>query len=288
MSGPPDRIDVASFVHSKERRYFIISAVVSVCILVPLGMAVLTNAALRPMAFLYLVLGIVSFTLMHGLLIGHLRGNAVRVSAHQFPLLHRLLVAHARRLQMTAVPDAFVLQSGGVINAFATRFLGHDFVVINSDVLELAMIEGEEVVSFILAHELGHVARHHMTRRMLVLPSRFLPFLGAAYSRACEYTADRLGAECAPAGAVQGLLVLASGKALYRQVDARIFARQSVTEGGFWTRFAELLATHPTLPKRVEALMSAGITVPVAVHAGAGAERLSVAGESLAAPALTP
>lgn len=272
-----DRVDPSSLVSSRERRYFAVSAIVSAAFMALIGLLLFSSAEIRPLAFTYLVLGIVFFTLVHGLLIGHLRGNAVRVSAHQFPMLHGMLMSHAGRLGLATVPDAFVLQSGGVLNAFATRFLGRDFVVIYTDILEIAMADGAEAVSFIVAHELGHVVRKHMTWRLLLAPASFVPFLGAAYSRGCEYTCDRIGMACAPDGGIRGLLVLASGKSLYREVDARVFARQSVTESGFWTRFAELLSSHPTLSKRVDALVSAGAAIPAPVQAGAGAERLSVA-----------
>ena len=48
--------------------------------------------------------------------------------------------------------DVYVVEAGGVMNAFATRFLGRNFVVIHSDVLALAMEQGEAAVGFIVAH----------------------------------------------------------------------------------------------------------------------------------------
>jgi hypothetical protein len=47
-----------------------------------------------------------------------------------FPLVQRLTVAHARKLGLTQVPSIYVIQSGGLLNAFATRFLGRDFVIL--------------------------------------------------------------------------------------------------------------------------------------------------------------
>jgi Zn-dependent protease with chaperone function len=131
-----------------------------------------------------------------------------------------------------------------------------------SDVLALAQARGEAAVGFIVAHELGHVARGHLRFRWLTMPGRLVPYLGAAWSRACEYTCDRFGAHCQPDGAVDGLLVLAAGAALYREVDAREYMRQVESEKGFWVKRAELMSTHPHLPKRVAALVRAGAAVP--------------------------
>jgi Zn-dependent protease with chaperone function len=200
--------------------------------------------------------------LTHGLALGRIRGNAVRVSERQFPVVLRLAVAHARKLGLKQVPAIYVVQSGGLLNAFATRFLGRDFVILYSDVLELALARGEAAVGFIVAHELAHVARGHLKHRWLTAPGRFFPYLGAAYCRACEYTCDRLGAFCQPDGAITGLLALAAGKRLHGLVDVREFAAQAVSDHGFWVRRAELVSSHPLLTKRVAALLNAGIVIP--------------------------
>jgi Zn-dependent protease with chaperone function len=212
----------------------------------------------------------------HGVALGQVRGNAIRVSEKQFPQLHRLTVAHAKRLELKEVPVVYVLQSGGLLNAFATRFSGRDFVVINSDVLELALDQGEAAVGFIVGHELAHLRRGHLRHRWLITPARFVPYLGSAYSRACEYTCDRFGAHCQPDGAISGLLVLAAGKQLHPHVDVREFAAQAQRDQNFWTKRAERMSSHPLLPKRVEALLKAGIAVPAR-------SQLPVAGSPLAA-----
>jgi Zn-dependent protease with chaperone function len=213
--------------------------------------------------------------LAHGLALGRIRGNAVRVSERQFPVVLRLAVAHARKLGLKQVPAIYVVQSGGLLNAFATRFLGRDFVILYSDVLELALARGEAAVGFIVAHELAHVARGHLKQRWLTAPGRFFPYLGAAYSRACEYTCDRLGAFCQPDGAITGLLALAAGKRLHGLVDVREFAAQAVSDHGFWVRRAELVSSHPLLTKRVAALLNAGIVIPPREQWGASSQAVA-------------
>ena len=249
-------------VYSRERIYYGVMVVVS------LGMyagLVMWSLAQPETGATYLVAAIVLPLIgwyAHGMALGHVRGNAVRVSDKQFPQLYRLTVAHARRLELKEVPAVYVLQSGGVLNAFATRFSGRDFVVINSDVLELALDQGEAAVGFIVGHELAHLWRGHLRHRWLTLPARLVPYLGSAYSRACEYTCDRIGAACQPDGAISGLLALAAGKQLHSHVDVREFGAQAEKEQNFWTRRAELMSTHPLLPKRVAALLKAGVAIP--------------------------
>lgn len=259
----PRPADLSALVNPKERRYYVIMLAISLLIYAGILSSLASAGAAGVGVFLGygIVIALVVF-MAHGLMIGHLRGNGVRVTATQFPVLHRIVNAHARTLGMTETPDVFVLQAGGVMNAFATRFLGRNFMVLYSDVLAMAEREGERAVGFIVAHELAHVKRGHLRHRWLITPARFVPYLGAAYSRACEYTCDRFAAHCQPDGAVDGLLALAAGPDLYRRVDARQFARQVQTDGGFWVRRAELLSAHPTLPKRVAAIIAGGATVP--------------------------
>ncbi|MFL5481681.1 MAG: M48 family metallopeptidase [Gemmatimonadaceae bacterium] len=244
---------VDTLVSPKEKVYFAVCVLVSIALYLLLAMIIVSGSPVAGVILFYAILFVVGYFMLHGIMIGRIRGNGVRVSERQFPELMAMAKQHSRRLDME-VPDVFVLQSGGILNAFATRFLGRNFVVLYSDVLALATQKGEKAVSFVLGHELGHVKRHHMTRRSLLYPAMMFPFLGSAYSRACEYTCDKIGNALEPAGSVDGLLVLAAGRDLYNQVDAEVYAEQRQTERGFFVRFAEVLATHPNLTKRVAVL----------------------------------
>jgi Zn-dependent protease with chaperone function len=249
-------------VSPRERPLYGLLLSVSLVVYGGLVAAALTNPGVATTIVTYALIFWLLGLLAHGLALGRIRGNAVRVSERQFPLVQRLAVAHARKLGLNQVPSIYVIQSGGLLNAFATRFLGRDFVILYSDVLELALTRGEAAVGFIVGHELAHVARGHLKYRWLTAPGRVFPYLGAAYSRACEYTCDRLGAFCQPDGAISGLLVLAAGKQLHAHVDVREYAAQALSEQGFWVRRAELMSSHPLLPKRVAALVEAGIVIP--------------------------
>ena len=253
-SKSPRPVVVDALVHPKEKMYFAICVVVSIAIYFVLARIILAGAQVGGVILFYLIVGIIGFFLFHGVMLGQIRGNGIRVSERQFPELMAMANQHSRRLGLDVTPDIFVLHSGGVLNAFATRFLGRNFVVLYSDVLALANQKGEKAVSFVLGHELGHVRRKHMTRRWLLYPAMAFPFLGGAYSRACEYTCDNIGNALEPEGGVDGLLVLAAGRELYTQVNAAVYSSQRETETGFFVRFAEILSTHPNLTKRVAAL----------------------------------
>jgi Zn-dependent protease with chaperone function len=248
------RIDLDPLVHAKEKLYFGMSVLFSIAVYAFLVVTILGSPEVAGVVIFYGIFFVIGYLIVHGLFIGHVRGNGIRVSERQFPELKAMADSHARRLGMEETPAIFVLQAGGMLNAFATKFLGRNFVVLFSDVLALATVKGEKAVSFVLGHELGHIQRNHMTKRAVLFPAMAVPFLGGAYSRGCEYTCDRYGNALEPEAGVDGLLVLAAGRDLYTQVDAKEFAGQRETEAGFFVNFAEVLATHPHLSRRVAAL----------------------------------
>ena len=90
-----------------------------------------------------------------------------------------------------------------------------------------------------------------MLKSLILIPSCIVPFLRTAYSRACEYTSDNIGYTLAPKGVKSGLLLLASGKGIYKKVNVNEYLDQDKIEDGFWKWFAEKVSTHPNLTKRL-------------------------------------
>jgi Zn-dependent protease with chaperone function len=246
-------------IHKKERVYFYISLVIS-CAWYYLFISHINNVAFHlvynvPTIILFYALAIGLFMLFtHILLIGHLKGNAVEITEDQLPEVYKIIEDQARILKLRNTPTMYLLQGGGILNAFATRFLGTNYVILYSDVLELAFTEGVEVVEFIIAHELGHIKRNHISlfRKVLLFPSLFVPFLRGAYARACEYTCDNIGFSLSPGGASGGLLLLAAGRSLYKRISLEAYIRNANNASGFASWIAEVCSTHPHLTKRLQ------------------------------------
>ena len=256
------RLTPRELVDGREPALFAVMVVISVLVYGGLVLLALEDAsAASTVVFYGAILALAGFV-THAFALGRVRGSGVLVTERQFPLLHQMVTDHSQRLGLPYSPTVYVLESGGILNAFATKLLGRKFVIVNADVLALALRRGREAVSFVVAHEVGHHWRGHLRWRWLIAPARFVPYLGAAYSRACEYSCDRVGAYCAPDGAIDGLLVLAAGGWLHRHVDAQEFAKQVDTDSGFWIRRAELVSSHPRIPKRVAALLALGVRGP--------------------------
>lgn len=243
-------------VEPKENIYFAIALAISLlvytAIVVGLVAAVDTgHSEYLPIIATYAVIILIVLHVTRGMLVGIIRGNAVKLGPQQFADIHAIVMRQAQQLGLSRVPDIYLLQQGGTLNAFATRFMGSDYIVLYSDIMEEAYEQNMETVEFVIAHELGHVKRNHILKRLIVLPAIIIPFFGSAYSRACEYTCDSIGASLSEKGVRSGLLVLAAGTKLFGKVNVQQFVEQRKTESGFWLWFSEKVSTHPHLVKRL-------------------------------------
>ena len=190
------------------------------------------------------------------LFVGSLKGNAIKINKKQFPDIYEILESHSRALELKKLPDMYLLQGDGILNAFALKFVQRAYVVLYSYMLEVAYEEGRDAVSFIIGHELGHIKRNHtgFFKSYFLLPAKFIPFLGKAYSRACEYTCDNIGYNLCHKGALKGALILTAGKRLYTRVNINELISNTKSEQDFTMTFSELFSTHPHLVKRIAAI----------------------------------
>jgi Zn-dependent protease with chaperone function/Tfp pilus assembly major pilin PilA len=188
-------------------------------------------------------------------LISYIKGTGVRITHEQFPDLERQIRACCVKLDLEKEPEAYLLQMGGSLNAFATRFLGRDFLVLYSEVVD-GLHDNPDALNFYIGHEIGHIKRKHLNWGTVLLPASLLPLIGAAYSRAREYTCDRHGlAACEqPLNAEFGLAALAAGGRRWRTMNKTAFIEQARETEGFWMSFHELVGDYPWLVKRMAAV----------------------------------
>lgn len=233
----------------KEKNLFAVCMFVSIVAWLMLLVSVLG-------VFYGLFFGMVIF-MAHALMIAYIRGNGVKLSTEQLPEIYAKVVAAAEKFELARIPDVYILQAGGALNAFATKFIGRNFIIIYADLLDACSDDGKEA-DMIIGHEIGHLALGHLKWLFFLAPARVFPWLGAAYSRACEYSCDRCGFEMTGElkGACTGLAILAAGGKLARKMNLKAFVAQVQELSGFWSSIYELTASHPYLAKRVAALIN--------------------------------
>ena len=244
-------------VYPRERMLGTITLILG--LLVWLGLIVGTFGV----ALIVLALGFVLYLFAQSALIAHIKGNGVELSEAQFPDLHSQYTACCDRLQMKTRPQAYILNGNGGLNAFATKFLGTQYVVLMSDVVD-AMKKHADGVRFYIGHELGHLRMKHLSKHLLRWPVLWLPLLGAAYSRAKESTCDRHGLACSssPEGAARALAALSAGAERWEHLDVAAYLRQTIHASGFWMSFHELTAGYPWLTKRAARVMNTSAPMP--------------------------
>lgn len=230
-----------------ERPLFFLVLVVSLALWVVLTITIV--------GLVYAAIFALLFFVMHVGFVAYVRGSAVRLGPDQFPELHSAVARMAGRIGLDPVPEAYLMQAGGALNAFATRFLRTHIVVLFSDLLD-ACGDNTSARDMIIAHELGHVHRGHLRWHWVLLPAHVVPFLAQALSRAREYTCDRYGLAGAgdTEGALLGLAILSAGGKHGPRVNRRVFVAQRAALNTGWMTLGEWLGSHPPLAKRMIAL----------------------------------
>lgn len=234
-----------SLVYKKEKTLFVLSALFSA-----LAWLVLIVGTVG-IALLYLLLLFIGYLFVQSALISWIKGNGVRLREDQFPDLYQRYVSCCKKLGLDDYPDVYLMNSDGILNAFATRFLGRNFVVLFSSVVD-AMENNPDAINFYIGHELCHIQRRHLTRGPFLWPASILPLLGAAYSRAREYTCDQYGRACCdnPESALRGLTLLAAGEKRWATLNIPTYLSQTQATSGFWMSLHELVSDYPWLVKR--------------------------------------
>jgi len=188
--------------------------------------------------------------------------KAEHVTAQNLRGLHEVIRRCDARLQVEPV-QTFVVPSRA-LNAYTFGLSSPKAIVLYSPLLQ--MMDADEL-AFIVGHEMGHVRLGHTWLNSLLggmagIPSPFmastiLRFAFLWWNRACEYSADRAGLlACGRLDkAISALVRLATGTAS-RSSEALAVAYQKVDaeDDDPSSAFAELLADHPLMIKRVEEL----------------------------------
>ncbi len=244
-------------VYPSERKLGVITLVIGLLIWLALIIGTVGGA------LLFLVLGFLLYLFIQSGLIAHVKGNGVELTEAQFPDLYAQFSACCERLQIKTLPKAYVLNGDGGLNAFATKFLGTQYVVLLSTVVD-AMSKHPDGVRFYIGHELGHLRMKHLSGHFLRWPAQWLPLLGAAYSRARESTCDRHGLACSgsPEGAARSLAALSAGAERWQDLDINAYRQQAEHSSGFWMSFHELTAGYPWLTKPVARVMDTDAKMP--------------------------
>ncbi|MDO9254564.1 MAG: FHA domain-containing protein [Bacteroidales bacterium] len=247
--------------HEKEKTYFIVKLVFSILIWIFIaGLTILSSVFLAPfiigiifgIPFIILLVWLTSLSLK-----AVLYGNSVKVNVNQFPEIFNVSNEHASKLGLQRTPEIFICNSNGLINAFAIKAFSKRYVILMSSLVDLMLAsKSNEALSMIIGHEIGHHAAGHTSfwKNLLLRPASIIPFLGAAYSRACELTADRIGFVLTNnlEESQNALFALALGsERLLQKSNITEFCDQENEIPDFIGFIRKIYSGHPRITKRV-------------------------------------
>ena len=201
---------------------------------------------------------LIMFPLALNLYYQQYRTMSIRITPKNFPDIYERVELYAKRLGMKKVPEVYVIQQDGILNAFSSFIIRKQYIEIYADIFEVAYREHKDLdaISFVIAHEMAHIKYKHATfgYNIKILFARMIPILGSTASRAREYSCDRLAQKVTGNDGIDAMFSLMAGKHLYKMVDKEDYLEYAKTVKGFFVWVANLLADHPVMTKRIQAL----------------------------------
>jgi Zn-dependent protease with chaperone function len=195
---------------------------------------------------------------------GQLLGQGVKVGPRQFPSIQRI-AEHCAKTLAVATPQIYVMNSP-VVNAYTFGTDEQSFIVLHSALVD-SLSESE--LTFVIGHETGHIQNKHVVYgTVLILLTQmaqamtgflFEPALLPlrAWFRRAEITCDRAGLLCSQdveAGTKSFMKLAVGSSRLFAEMDVDAYVEQLEESRSTIGRYLEAFATHPYLPKRIEAL----------------------------------
>lgn len=160
-------------------------------------------------------------------------------------------------------PVALYVVPSRTVNAYTFGLSKPNVIVLHS---ALVQVMDADEMRFVIGHEMGHIALGHTWLNTLVGGMAGVPMpIGAAvvltfafrwWNRACEYSCDRAGLIACGSlrKATSALVQLVVGDINTDEELRRALAAIQAQDDGALGSLGELLATHPTIAKRLDML----------------------------------
>ena len=258
-------MNIEQLRHPKEKLYkslcIVFGAFIWISIILGTLLSILLSLSPPVVLILWILLVVLILWMTGKFFQVRMFGNSVHVNERQYSEINQIVNELSEQLQLKQKPDTFIISSQGEINAFAVKFLNGKYILLFSDLVDLLWEnnKNKNQLRFVIAHELAHHAAGHMSFKinLLMRPAMFIPFLGAAYSRSCELTCDRIAAELVQdqKSSVNALISLSLGSTeLIHLTDKDAFIMQEIQVPGVFGFLQEIVSSHPRMTKRVIAI----------------------------------
>jgi hypothetical protein len=266
-------IDELQFRHPWEIPIFIVSLIINLALIVGAIILVLTSAdwiAIHPFIHRHMsgikVLAVAALFAPPAMVFvrhmrrANVRGNSVRLSADQIPLIYTLLEDHCRRLGGVPMPELYVTDRAVPAPGLGFSAWTQHCIALSARFIERKPEKSRDPISFFLASELGRIRLGQTLwwREVLVSYMSRIPYLRNPLTQVQALSRDRYGAFLEP-NAIPGLLIMASGRRLISRVEIQQYLNDVRDYRGFWPMLSNLARETPHICFRLRALLEAGL-----------------------------
>lgn len=186
------------------------------------------------------------------------RSMSVKITDKNFPEIYSIVKEYADRLGMKEVPNVYLVQGNGILNAFSSCIPFKQYIELYADLVEVAYREYHdmETLRFIIAHEIAHIYLGHakLYYNYSILFANMVPILSSTASRTREYSCDRIAQKLSGSDGIDAMMSLTAGIHLYKQVDKDDYIEYAKSVKGLFVWCYNLVSSHPVTSKRVLAL----------------------------------
>jgi hypothetical protein len=188
------------------------------------------------------------------------RGNGVRVSPANLPVVYGIFREQCRILGVSPEPELYISQqiTGSSI---AHSVVGErSSILLNAELFDRNFRENLDCIAFAMGGALGSLRLGHtgLWLQLITAYATRVPLINTLALHAWSYSRDRCAAYLVPEG-IRGLLIEATGKDMLPNIDVTAFIEQARDFGGFWAWCAGVLQDTPHICDRARALYKAGL-----------------------------
>lgn len=191
---------------------------------------------------------------------GFISGNSIRLSKDQLPQIYEVLEKYCDKLGIRDVPELYISERAISDFSMACSAWRHDFIVLNTVLLDPNIEDRLPVIGFAIGRELGALRLGYTKwwNELLLCYVNILPFFNKLISRLRTYSCDRYGAFLTPDG-LSGLIVLSAGPFMLKHVNVKEYVKRVQEYGGIWEKMSEGKNKTPHISNRIKALFDAGL-----------------------------